>query len=52
MHDEPRPHPFPLSRERARGKFAVQVLVTHLHKTQELRFLFHVEVKRGNAQWP
>ena len=27
------PHPFPLSRERARGNFVVQVAVAHLHRS-------------------
>ena len=34
MRDGTRPHPFPLSRERARGNGMVQVAVGHLHKTR------------------
>jgi len=31
MLDEPRPHPFPLSQDWARGNVVVQMVVTHLH---------------------
>jgi hypothetical protein len=34
MRDDYHPHPFPLSRERARGNFVVQVVIIHLHKAQ------------------